>query len=106
MENGEIRVCKVNPDNEIDFSDYWILPMHDNFNGYIPSMRLSYDRKMLLTCGHDGNIFSFTINDDSPVPIVEIPEVETDTSVVSFSMRKNDLEYIIYNNLKSNFWII
>ncbi|XP_023287600.1 uncharacterized protein LOC105700070 isoform X2 [Orussus abietinus] len=62
MEHGEIRVCRVNPNDHTDFSDYWILPMHDNYNGYIPTMKLSHDHKMLLTCGHDGNLFSFKIN--------------------------------------------
>lgn len=64
MEHGEIRVCRVNKDDHTDLSDYWILPMHDNYNGYIPKILLSHDNRMLLTCGHDGNLFSFLINDD------------------------------------------
>lgn len=84
MENGELRVCKVNPEEETDFSNYWILSMHDNFNGYISSIRLSYDKKMLLTCGYDGNIFSYTINDDSPAPEIQIPVVESAAQIVSF----------------------
>lgn len=64
MEHGEIRVCRVNPYDHTDLSDYWLLPMHDNYNGRIPKILLSHDRKMLLTCGHDGNLFSYLINDD------------------------------------------
>lgn len=66
MEHGEIRVCRVNPDDHTDFSDYWILPMHDNRNGAIPVMSFSHNRKMLLSCGYDGNLFSYVINDDVP----------------------------------------
>lgn len=73
LEHGEIRVCRVNPQDEADFSDYWTLAMHDNFNGYVSSIRLSYDRKMLLTCGYDGNIFSFFINDSEPIEILKMP---------------------------------
>ncbi|XP_058801430.1 cilia- and flagella-associated protein 44 [Phymastichus coffea] len=74
MERGEIRVCRLDPRDEADLSDYWILPMHDCFNGRISSMRLSYDRRMLLTCGYDGNIFSFFVNDALPAPQVRVPE--------------------------------
>ncbi|XP_047346720.1 cilia- and flagella-associated protein 44 isoform X1 [Vespa velutina] len=74
MECGEIRVCKINPKDHTDLSDYWILPMHDNYNGYIPKMLLSYDHTMLLTCGHDGNLFSYRINDDTADEIIDIPQ--------------------------------
>ena len=71
MEHGEIRVCRVNPEDHTDLSDYWILPMHDNKNGSINAIVLSYDQKMLLSCGHDGNLFSYSINDDDPTLTVE-----------------------------------
>ncbi|KAL2740588.1 cilia- and flagella-associated protein 44 isoform X4 [Vespula squamosa] len=74
MECGEIRICKVNPKDHTDLSDYWILPMHDNYNGYIPKMLLSYDHTMLLTCGHDGNLFSYRINDDTADEIIDLPQ--------------------------------
>lgn len=82
MEKGEIRVCKINSNDESDFSDYWTLPMHDNFNGCIPSMRLSYDKKMLLTCGYDGNIFSFIINDESFEPGQRTLDVKASAQIV------------------------
>lgn len=72
MEDGAIRVCRVNSQDDADFSDYWILSMHDNMNGRVTSMRLSTDERILLTCGHDGNVFSYTVNDDSP-PEIEVP---------------------------------
>lgn len=64
MEHGEIRICRWKPKSYTDLSDYWILPMHDNYNDYIPKMILS--QKMLFTCGYDGNLFSYEINDDMP----------------------------------------
>ncbi|XP_008204820.1 cilia- and flagella-associated protein 44 isoform X2 [Nasonia vitripennis] len=81
IEKGEIRVCKINSHDESDFSDYWTLTMHDNFNGCIPSMRLSYDKKMLLTCGHDGNIFSFIINDESFEPEKQTLDVKSTAQI-------------------------
>ncbi|KAK2582044.1 hypothetical protein KPH14_002749 [Odynerus spinipes] len=72
MEHGEIRVCRINPEDHTDLSDYWILPMHDNYNGYISKMLLNYDHTMLFTCGHDGNLFSYIINDDTADDTTEI----------------------------------
>ncbi|XP_067210276.1 cilia- and flagella-associated protein 44 isoform X2 [Linepithema humile] len=71
MQYGQIRVCKWKPKNYTDLSDYWILPMHDNYNGCIPKMILSHDRKMLFTCGYDGNLFSYEITDDTPSEAIE-----------------------------------
>ncbi|XP_043471636.1 cilia- and flagella-associated protein 44 [Leptopilina heterotoma] len=87
MQHGEIRVCRVNPEDHLDLSDYWLLPMHDNFNGYIPKMTLSYDHNILLTCGHDGNLFSFCINDetfdaDHKVPVPTKDKLGIDTTEV------------------------
>lgn len=75
MDDGVVRVCRVNPEDDADFSDHWTLPMHDNMNGCVPSMRLGCDRKTLLTCGYDGNVFSYAINDDSPEVQVPAPAV-------------------------------
>lgn len=72
--NGEIRVCRVNAKDYTDFSDYWTLSMHDNYYGFISKMLISYDNKMLLTCGHDGNLFSYVINEDTRESEHEIPK--------------------------------
>ncbi|XP_076749592.1 cilia- and flagella-associated protein 44 [Xylocopa sonorina] len=61
---GELYIIKMKEKDPLDFSDCWILPIHDYYNGHMSKIVLSYDRTMLLTCGHDGNIFSFKINDD------------------------------------------
>lgn len=83
--NGEIRMCHVNSEDDADFSNYWVLPMHDNLYGHISKMYLSFNQKMLLTCGYDGNIFSFLINDDMPPEEVEEPQVSTDVEIVRFT---------------------
>lgn len=88
MEDGILRVCKINPQDDTDFSDYWTLSMHDNMNGRIPCMRLSSDKKILLSCGYDGNIFSYTINDDSPAPEVKLPITSEIHDMVNF-LNKN-----------------
>lgn len=82
MEHGQIRVCKLKPENYTDLSDYWILSMHDNFNGYIPKIILSYNQKMLFTCGYDGNLFSYEINDDTPFEAIEFEIIKGILSLV------------------------
>lgn len=78
LEQGELRICRMNPTNESDFSDYWSLTMHDNNNGHVSNIRLSYDNKTLITSGYDGNLFSYVINDDdSHIMEVQIPEIKT-----------------------------
>lgn len=80
---GELFICKMKKEDPLSFSDYWILPIHDYYNGHIAKIVLSYDKKMLLTCGHDGNIFSFEINDDTPHESVDIPEAERSLPLVN-----------------------
>ncbi|KAF7998128.1 hypothetical protein HCN44_009526 [Aphidius gifuensis] len=65
MQNGEIRICRINKNEPTDLSDYLVLPMHDNSNGKISKILLSHDETMLLTCGWDGNLFSYKINENS-----------------------------------------
>ncbi|XP_019696509.1 uncharacterized protein LOC105182290 [Harpegnathos saltator] len=93
MEHGQIRVCKYKSEDYTDLSDYWILPMHDNYNGYIPKMILSHDQKMLFTCGHDGNLFSYEINDDTSPEAIEF-ETAAETSSLSYVFGIEDLEEI------------
>lgn len=64
MQNGEIRICRINKNEPTDLSDYLLLPMHDNSNGKISKILLSHDETMLLTCGWDGNLFSYRINEN------------------------------------------
>lgn len=80
---GELYVCKMKDEDPLNFSDYWILPIHDYYNGHISKILLSYDQKLLLTCGHDGNIFSFTINDDTSYESIHIPKAQDSLPLVS-----------------------
>lgn len=60
MEDGSIRI--QNLETEYDLSAMgpnWNLTMHDNDYGHITSICPSYDGKMLLTVGADGNFFLF-----------------------------------------------
>lgn len=59
MQDGAIRINKMNREDFRNLSDYWRLPMHDNLNGYISKMCFSYDEKYLFSCGHDGNVFAY-----------------------------------------------
>ncbi|KYN22810.1 WD repeat-containing protein 52 [Trachymyrmex cornetzi] len=98
MEHGEIRICRWKPENYTDLSDYWILPMHDNYNGYIPKMILSHDQKMLFTCGYDGNLFSYEINDDTPFEEIEFEKTKGTLSLPYTSVK--DIEEIDYASLE------
>lgn len=72
MRNGAIRINKIKEDFR-DLSDYWLLNMHDNFNGIIPSIQFSYDSKIMFSVGHDGNLFSYELN----IPLERVKTVTT-----------------------------
>ncbi|KAK4886372.1 hypothetical protein RN001_002643 [Aquatica leii] len=76
MEDGCLRVVKINRNDWRDLSDYWQISMHDNFNGFIPNMCFSYDETYFFTCGYDGNIFSYMYN---PLEISTSPKIPTRT---------------------------
>lgn len=64
MQNGILRIHRINSNNFRDLSDYWELSMHCNANGIITAIKLSFDKKFLYTIGADGNIFSYNLNID------------------------------------------
>ncbi|XP_017757877.1 PREDICTED: uncharacterized protein LOC108549132 [Eufriesea mexicana] len=94
---GELYVIKIKEQEPLDFSDCWILQTHDYYNGHISNILLSYDKEMLLTCGHDGNIFSFKINDNTPHEKYQIPEPEHSLFVPE---SVEDIEDVDYPNLE------
>ncbi|KAJ8316119.1 hypothetical protein KUTeg_006133 [Tegillarca granosa] len=60
MEDGSVRI--QNLETEYDLSamgPFWNLTMHDNDYGHITGICPSYDGKMLLTVGADGNFFLY-----------------------------------------------
>lgn len=75
--DGKIRVTSVNYCNDVnDLSDYIEYSVHDNKRGKVKILCLSQDKRMLFSCGDDGNIFSYTFQ-------CEISTVEK--SIVSVS---------------------
>ncbi|KAM9388219.1 cilia- and flagella-associated protein 44 [Phaethornis superciliosus] len=63
MQNGALRVYPLQ-DEELSadtLKEYWSLNVHDNDCGQIQGICSSYDDRFLITCGGDGNIFSFNI---------------------------------------------
>lgn len=58
MQDGAIRVNRQKPDFR-DLSDYWLLTMHDNNNGVIHALDVSFDKRFLFSVGADGNIFMY-----------------------------------------------
>ncbi|XP_038658265.1 cilia- and flagella-associated protein 44 [Scyliorhinus canicula] len=63
MDNGAVRIYPLSF-NDYDLKSmqiYWSLSIHDNDNGHIKRICISYDDQFLVTCGADGNIFAFSI---------------------------------------------
>lgn len=70
MGDGRLRINHIK-DNWRDLSDFWLLSMHDNFFGKIPSLKFSFDNKFLFSIGSDGNLFSYSWN----LPVGEIRSI-------------------------------
>ncbi|XP_031468919.1 cilia- and flagella-associated protein 44 isoform X1 [Phasianus colchicus] len=63
MQNGALRVYPLQ-DKDLSVSTlkaYWSFSLHDNDYGQIRGICCSYDDRFLITCGGDGNIFTFNI---------------------------------------------
>lgn len=88
MQDGSIRVNRVKNDFR-DLSDYWILPMHDNQNGYIPKMCFSYNEKFFFSCGYDGILFAYKFRPEEgyEYPHYQLPDVY---SVIEVCIRDVD----------------
>ncbi|NWT84653.1 CFA44 protein, partial [Lanius ludovicianus] len=63
MQDGSLRAYPLNgKDLSVDaLKDYWYLNVHDNDYGHIQGICCSHDDRCLITCGGDGNIFTFNI---------------------------------------------
>ncbi|NXC68818.1 CFA44 protein, partial [Anhinga anhinga] len=63
MQNGALRVYPLQ-DKDLSVNtlkEYWSFNVHDNDYGQIRGICSSYDDRFLITCGGDGNIFTFNI---------------------------------------------
>ncbi|NWU90059.1 CFA44 protein, partial [Upupa epops] len=63
MQNGALRVYPLQ-DKDLSMNtlkEYWSFNVHDNDYGQIQGISSSYDDRFLITCGGDGNIFTFNI---------------------------------------------
>ncbi|XP_042665377.1 cilia- and flagella-associated protein 44 isoform X2 [Centrocercus urophasianus] len=63
MQNGALRVYPLQ-DKDLSANTlkaYWSFSVHDNDYGQIRGICCSYDDRFLITCGGDGNIFTFNI---------------------------------------------
>ncbi|NXT02418.1 CFA44 protein, partial [Jacana jacana] len=63
MQNGALRAYPLE-DKDLTvktLKEYWSFNVHDNDYGQIQGICSSHDDRFLITCGGDGNIFSFNI---------------------------------------------
>ncbi|NXJ61541.1 CFA44 protein, partial [Rostratula benghalensis] len=63
MQNGAVRAYPLE-DKDLTantLKEYWSFNVHDNDYGQIQGICSSHDDRFLVTCGGDGNIFSFNI---------------------------------------------
>ncbi|NWV47572.1 CFA44 protein, partial [Daphoenositta chrysoptera] len=70
MQDGSLRAYPLNDkDLSVDaLKDYWYLNVHDNDYGQIQGICCSHDDRCLITCGGDGNIFTFDILSEKELP--------------------------------------
>ncbi|XP_029434317.1 cilia- and flagella-associated protein 44 isoform X2 [Rhinatrema bivittatum] len=63
MEDGSLRVYPLQSNDPFlsSMGGYWTLNIHDNDYGCIQALATSYESQFLITCGADGNIFTFSI---------------------------------------------
>lgn len=63
MEDGAVRIYPLhNKDLSVDnMVGYWSSNMHDNDYGHIQGIFPSFDDRFLVTCGADGNIFTYNV---------------------------------------------
>lgn len=88
MEDGRIRV-NATTDDYLNLSDYWILSMHSNLEGVIPTIFKSYDGRNLFSIGYDGSIFGYKWNGSPGIKITKptrfaIPKTVSDIDFPEF----------------------
>ncbi|NXY20172.1 CFA44 protein, partial [Atrichornis clamosus] len=70
MQDGSLRAYTLSDEGvSVDaLKEYWYLNVYDNDYGQIQGICASYDDRFLVTCGGDGNIFTFNIFSEEELP--------------------------------------
>ncbi|NXI22765.1 CFA44 protein, partial [Sterrhoptilus dennistouni] len=70
MQDGSLRAYPLSAEGVSvgALKDYWYLNVHDNDYGQIRGICLSHDNRCLITCGGDGNIFTFDLLSEEELP--------------------------------------
>ncbi|XP_037992795.1 cilia- and flagella-associated protein 44 isoform X2 [Motacilla alba alba] len=70
MQDGSLRAYPLSEEGLSvgTLKDYWYLNVHDNDNGQIRGICCSHDDGCLITCGGDGNIFTFDLLSEEELP--------------------------------------
>uniref|UniRef100_A0A8C3XZH1 Cilia- and flagella-associated protein 44 n=1 Tax=Catharus ustulatus TaxID=91951 RepID=A0A8C3XZH1_CATUS len=70
MQDGSLRAYPLSvKDLSVGvLKDYWYMNVHDNDNGQIRGICCSHDERCLITCGGDGNIFTFDLWSEEEIP--------------------------------------
>ncbi|CAG9840027.1 unnamed protein product [Diabrotica balteata] len=68
MQDGSLRVNRINRKDFRDLKDYWSYTLHDNQYGFVSKLCFSHDQKFLFSCGEDGNVFAMVFHHETYVP--------------------------------------
>ncbi|KAJ7407886.1 cilia- and flagella-associated protein 44 isoform X1 [Pitangus sulphuratus] len=94
MQDGSLRVYPL-PKKDLSVNtlkEYWCLNVHDNDDGQIQGICPSYDDRFLITCGGDGNIFTFNILSPEDVPQEQKAEIPSPRSGLEKEKAAEDIE--------------
>ncbi|NXA12333.1 CFA44 protein, partial [Sapayoa aenigma] len=94
MQNGSLRVYPLQDDDlsANTMKEYWSFNVHDNDYGQIQGICSSYDDRFLITCGGDGNIFTFNILSPEGVPVEPKAKIPSPRSGLEKEKATEDIE--------------
>ncbi|NXF94494.1 CFA44 protein, partial [Eubucco bourcierii] len=94
MQNGALRVYPLQ-DKDLSVNAlkaYWSLSVHDNHYGQIRGVCSSFDDRFLITCGEDGNIFTFNVLSSEDVHKELKAQIPSPRSGLEKQMATEDIE--------------
>ncbi|NXX47244.1 CFA44 protein, partial [Tricholaema leucomelas] len=94
LQNGALRVYPLQ-DKDLSVNslkEYWSLNVHDNDYGQIRGICSSFDDRFLITCGEDGNIFTFSILSSEDVPKEMKAQIPSPRSGLEKEVATEDIE--------------